>query len=121
VIQVEPRSRIHPVKSATRLMMRKYHAMAIVLIGWYLMLPPPKFPPVKTASGSYAVNAKAPLSQWLTFKTLGSESECKALLKTKASYYRCVASDDPALKHASRPKSAPSTSTAAGALGSHMQ
>jgi hypothetical protein len=102
-------------------MMRKYFAMAIVLISWYLMLPPPKFPPVKESYGGYAVNAKAPLSQWLTLKTLGSESDCKALLKTKAPYYRCVASDDPALKHASRPKSAPSTSTAAGAVGSHMQ
>ena len=98
--------------------MRKCYAMAIVLIGWYLMLPPPKFPPVKTASGDFAVNAKAPLTQWHTVKTLGSESDCKALLKTKARYYRCVASDDPALK---RPKSAPSTSTAAGAVGSHMQ
>jgi hypothetical protein len=101
-------------------MMRKYFAMAIVLTGWYLMLPPPKFPPVKTASGGYEVNANAPLSQWHTFKTLGSESDCKALLRTKAPYYRCVASDDPALKHAS-PKSAPSTSTAAGAVGAHMQ
>ena len=95
--------------------------MAIALMGWYLMLPPPKFPPVKTASGDFAVNVKAPLTQWHTLKTLGSESDCKALLKTKAPYYRCVASDDPALKRASRPKSAPSTSTAAGAVGSHMQ
>ena len=101
--------------------MRKYFAMAIVLMGWYLMLPPPQFPPVKEASGDYAVNVKAPLSQWHTAKTLASESECKTLLKKKASYYRCVASDDPALKSASKPKSAPSTSTAAGAVGSHMQ
>jgi len=37
------------------------------------------------------------------------------------SFYRCVSSDDPALKRAAKPKSAPSTSTAAGAIGTHMQ
>ncbi len=90
-------------------------------MSWYLMLPPPVFPPVKDASGDYAVNSKAPLSQWLTLKKLGSESACKAELKTMAPFYRCVSSGDPALKRASRPKSAPSTSTAAGAVGTHMQ
>lgn len=85
------------------------------------MLPPPIFPPVKDASGDYAVNGKAPLSQWLTLKKLGSEGACKTELKTMPSFYRCVSSDDPKLKRAARPKSAPSTSTAGGAVGSHMQ
>lgn len=101
--------------------MRKCYATTIVLMSWYLMLPPPMFPPVKEASGDYAVNAKAPLSQWLAFKKLGSEGACKAELKQMPPYYRCVSSSDPALKRASRPKSAPSTSTAAGAAGAHMQ
>ena len=101
--------------------MRKCCVTAIVLITWYLMLPPPVFPPIKTADGDYAVNSKAPLSQWLTFKKLGSQGECKAQLKTMPSFYRCVASNDPALKRAANPKSAPSTSTAAGAVGTHMQ
>ena len=91
-------------------------------MSWYLMLPPPVFPPVKTASGDYAVNSKAPLSQWLTLKKLESQGQCKAQLKTMPSYYRCVSSDDPALKKsAAKPKSAPSTSTAPGAIGTHMQ
>jgi len=38
------------------------------------------------------------VSQWLTFKKLGSQGECKAQLKTMPSFYRCVASNDPALK-----------------------
>ena len=103
--------------------MRKCYATAIVLISWYLMLPPPMFPPVKTAEGDFAVNSKAPLSQWLTLKKLNSQSECKAKLKTMPSFYRCVSSDDPALKKktAAKPKSGPSTSTATGAIGSHMQ
>ena len=73
------------------------------------------------AGGDFAVNSKAPLSQWLTLKKLSSQSECKAKLKTMPSFYRCVSSDDPALKRAAKPKSAPSTSTAAGAVGTHMQ
>ena len=102
--------------------MRKCYATAIVLISWYLMLPPPMFPPVKTAGGDYAVNSKAPLSQWLTLKKLDSQSQCKAQLKTMPSFYRCVSSDDSALKKtAVKPKSAPSTSTAGGAIGTHMQ
>jgi hypothetical protein len=102
--------------------MRKCYATAIVLISWYLMLPPPIFPPVKTSDGDYAVNSKAPLSQWLTLKKLSSQSECKAKLKTMPSFYRCVSSDDPGLKKtAAKPKSGPSTSTATGAVGTHMQ
>ena len=95
--------------------------MAIVLIAWLLMLPPPVFPPVKDASGDYEVNSKAPVSQWLTLKTLATKSECKAQLKTMPSFYRCFASNDPTLKRVARPKSAPSTSTTSGAAGSHMQ
>jgi hypothetical protein len=101
--------------------MRKCYAIAMVLMTWYLMLPPPVFPPVKDADGNYAVNPKAPLPQWLTFQKYSSQGDCKERKKTMPSYYRCVASNDPALKRASRPKSAPSTSTATGAAGSHMQ
>jgi len=95
--------------------------MAIVLMGWLLMLPPPVYPPVKDASGDYEVNSKAPLYQWLTLKTLASKSDCKAQLKTMPPFYRCVASTDPRLKRPVRPKSAPSASTTAGAAGSHTQ
>lgn len=102
--------------------MRKCYAMAIVLISWFLMLPPPIFPPVKNPGGDYAVNVKAPLSQWLTFKTFDSKSACNAELKKMPPYYRCVASVAPELKGAAaQPQPAPSTSTAAGAAGAHMQ
>ena len=101
--------------------MRKCYALTIVLMSWYLMLPPPIFPPVKQPNGDFAVNAKAPLSQWLTLKTLGSQSQCKSELKKMPSYYRCVSSGEPSLKCVAKPHGAPSTSTAAGALGTHMQ
>jgi hypothetical protein len=102
--------------------MRKCYATAMVLMGWYLMLPPPVMPPVKSASGDYQVNSAAPMSQWMKFKTFKSEDACKAQLKKVQSFYKCVPSDDPGLKaHVSAPASAPSTSTLSGAAAAHMQ
>ena len=104
--------------------MRKCYATALVLISWFLMLPPPAFPPVQDASGNYKTNSAAPMSQWRKLNTLESEDACKAQLKLKKtpSSYKCVASDDPALT-ASAPAAAgaPSTSTVSGAAASHMQ
>ncbi len=102
--------------------MRKCYATAMVLISWYLMLPPPVFPPVKDASGDYKMNSAAPMSQWIKFKTLKSEGACKAQLKKMQPFYKCVASDDPALKGpAHSPVGAPSVSTLSGTAGSHTQ
>lgn len=107
--------------------MRKCYAAPLVLISWFLMLPPPVYPPVKDASGDYKMNTTAPMSQWLKFKTLDSEEACKAQLKNVQPFYKCVSSDDPALKNralktpAAAANSAPSISTLSGAAGSHMQ
>ena len=100
--------------------MRKCYATAMVLISWYVMLPPPVFPPVKDASGEYKMNTAAPMTQWIKFKTLRSEAGCKARLKKMRPFYKCVASDDPALR-SQTPAGAPSISTISGAAGSHMQ
>ena len=102
--------------------MRKCFATSLVLISWFLMLPPPIMPPVKDAAGDYKVNTTAPMSQWIKFKTLKSEDACKAQLKKVQPYYKCVSSDDPALKkHIPAAASAPSISTISGAAGGHMQ
>jgi hypothetical protein len=101
--------------------MRKCYATAMVLISWYLMLPPPVFPPVKDASGDYVMNTTAPISQWIKFKTFKSEDSCKARLKKMPAFYKCIASYDTALKPAATSAAAPSTSTLSGAAGSHMQ
>src|ERR1700675_435922 len=102
--------------------MRKCFATSLVLISWFLMLPPPIMPPVKDASGDYKMNSTAPMSQWLKFKTLKSEDACKAQLKKVQPFYKCVSSDDPALKaHVPAAAGAPSISTISGAAGSHMQ
>ena len=102
--------------------MRKCYATSLVLISWFLLMPPPVFPPVKDASGDYKMNTTAPMSQWLKFKTLKSEQACKAQLKKVQPFYKCVASDDASLKtHSPAPGSAPSISTISGAVGAHMQ
>ncbi|MGH7925804.1 MAG: hypothetical protein ACREQH_14565 [Candidatus Binatus sp.] len=102
--------------------MRKCYPVALVLISWLLMLPPPVFPPAKDAAGEYKMNTAVPMSQWLKFKTFKSEDGCKARLKKMPSFYKCVASDDPALKKpAPGAAGAPSTSTLSGAAGGHMQ
>jgi hypothetical protein len=102
--------------------MRKCYATALVLFSWYLMLPPPVFPPVKDASGNYEVNSAAPLPQWLKFKTFESKDACKARLKKMPPFYKCIASYDTALKpRANAAAAAPSTSTMSGAAASHMQ
>jgi hypothetical protein len=114
--------RIFMKKSVTTMGMRKCYTAAIVLISWLLMLPPPIFPPVKDSSGHYKMNNTAPLSQWLTFKTLPSEEACKAQLKKVQPFYRCISSDDPALKKKDAAATgAPSVSTMTGAAGAHMQ
>ena len=82
----------------------------MVLMAWYLMLPPPVMPPVKNASGDYQVNSAAPLSQWLKFKTLKSEEACEAALKKVQPFYKCIPSDDPALRPTSQPRPAPRAS-----------
>ena len=101
--------------------MRKCYAAPLVLISWFLMLPPPVMPPVKDASGDYKMNTTAPLSQWLKFKTLKSEESCKAALKKVQPFYKCISSDDPALKAHAPAASAPSVSTLSGAAAGHMQ
>jgi len=103
--------------------MRKCYPAALVLISWFLMMPPPVYPPTKEASGDYKMNLTAPMSQWLKFKTLKSEDACKAQLKKVQPYFKCLSSDDPALKPPTRPAAAgaPSISTLSGAAGGHMQ
>ena len=93
----------------------------MVLISWYLMLPPPVFPPVKDASGDYKMNTTAPISQWIKFKTFKSEDGCKARLKKMPPFYKCIASYDTALKPAAPSAATPSTSTVSGAAGSQTQ
>jgi hypothetical protein len=101
--------------------MKPRHAAALVLVGWYLMMPPPYGP--KTNPGA------APLGQWTVFGRYDSARECSdertkmirvqsmALLSDLVEgvsdanlpslsldfkHAQCIASDDPRLKEKQR-------------------
>ncbi|HEV2169464.1 MAG TPA: hypothetical protein VGR40_00875 [Candidatus Binatus sp.] len=101
--------------------MRNCYLAALAVLSWFVMLPPPIMPPVKDANGNFKVNSTAPMSQWLKLKTYEAEDACKTELKQLQPFYKCVRSDDPALrKTPAAAAGAPSISTVTGAAGSHM-
>jgi hypothetical protein len=89
------------------------HAAALALVGWYLMMPPPR-----TVGDHFETNFYAPLSKWTMIRRFDLQPQCEAAREayqqkptgnliimlgateaqatTKAS--RCVADDDPLLK-----------------------
>jgi hypothetical protein len=77
--------------------MKRSHAVAIALIGWYLMLPPP--------GGSNRRLIFAPLSQWKTIDEFKSKAQCEdirrqliaAMPGTAIDTSRCISGDDPGL------------------------
>jgi hypothetical protein len=91
----------------------KRHLAAIALVGWFLMMPPPR-----TVGDHFETNFSAPLSKWTRLRRFDLQSQCEsareayrqkptgnlvimlgaaeAQATTKAS--QCVASDDPRLK-----------------------
>jgi len=84
-----------------------YHAAAIGLLGWYLLLPP-------TGKDFPMGNVDAPLTQWVKRPNLfRNKEECEHVLdkqvrlknaknrQTQVRYFKqakCVSSDDPRLK-----------------------
>ncbi len=64
--------------------MNPRHAAALVLVGWYLMLPP--FKPINTLPPAFTLdslearvlNTEAPLSQWEIYQACDSADECEA-------------------------------------------
>ena len=87
--------------------MKRRHAAALVLVGWYLMVPP-------TGRDFPMGNVDAPLSQWLKRPTVyRDKDECEHVLdrhrrltnaknrQTAVNFYKqaqCVSADDSRLK-----------------------
>ena len=87
--------------------MRSYHAVALTLVGWYLMVPP-------MGRDYPRGNVDAPLTQWLKWPTTyRDKDECEHVLdrhrrltnsknkQTAVNFYKqaqCVSADDPRLK-----------------------
>ena len=93
--------------------MRFPHAAALVLVGWYLMMPP--LDPANTTH----FESRAPLMRWRPLKTYSSKNDCekerdeerasggrglnspsqtKRLIAAGLLSVQCVATDDPRLK-----------------------
>jgi hypothetical protein len=92
--------------------MKPRHAAALLLVGWYLMMPPPD------PENMTQVNTGAPLTSWRSMKTYSSKKDCekdrdddraagarglnspsqtKRVIATVMSSVQCIASDDPRL------------------------
>ena len=70
------------------------YAAALVLVGWYLMLPPIKLEP------NPYINFGAPLSQWFIESNYDSTTTCeleRAALLVRMQSARCIAAEDPRL------------------------
>jgi len=96
--------------------MKRGHAAALALVGWYLILPPthccqnsdPKAPNYDVLCGATKCggDVKAPLSQWVVKGTYDSVNQCaSAASKTSIKDSmgnsipaQCVLTDDPRLK-----------------------
>lgn len=87
--------------------MKLCHAAALVLVGWYLMMPP------LNRNLPDGVDTDAPLSRWVYLGSFDTASECNEFALRSASEYkaagdkeseilmfldRCIATDDPRLK-----------------------
>jgi hypothetical protein len=84
--------------------MKLQHAAGLVLVAWYLMLPPP------TSLGERLIYE--PLSEWKLIDEFESESVCRKMRaklieqmsRTAIDTARCVPADDPGLAPDSGPK-----------------
>lgn len=60
--------------------MKPRHAVALALVGWYLMVPPPG-QPRSTGANTAPPNDSAPLTQWTTRNSYDSAQACEAAKK----------------------------------------
>jgi hypothetical protein len=81
-------------------------AAALVLVGWYLMIPP------RTGHDQQAFDDHAPLASWFVFSAYDAAHECEGAkflnreghkqsgdpMKAAMDSAQCIASDDPRLK-----------------------
>jgi hypothetical protein len=104
------------VDSCYKLRMRLRHAAALVLVSWYLMVPP-------QVTAPYKVDTEAPLSSWKVYQKFDKAEECDKIRSSVLAKYehtasapigsikkgtrafalqmtfaQCVSSEDPALK-----------------------
>jgi hypothetical protein len=73
--------------------MKKLCLPALGLLTWVMLVPPPRFPLVKDPKGNYAVDVKAPIGNWLVFRTYRNPAACRGDLKDMPRYFVCADRD----------------------------
>jgi hypothetical protein len=90
--------------------MKPHHAVALALVGWYLMVPPMYAP-------NHEVDFNAPLAKWVIIDSFDTASECgvyanhwqshfpyegdpakRTAVKSRLKAAICVSTDDPRLR-----------------------
>ena len=79
--------------------MRLCHAAEIVLVGWYLMVPP-------LVNAPYKIDTEAALTSWNVYQTFDTEEKCRKSLSSAQSKYEHTATGHPVV--ASREEHEPS-------------
>jgi hypothetical protein len=64
--------------------MKTIHSIAIVLLAWFLMVPP-------LVNAPYKVDTEAPLTTWKVYQTFNTVDECKNSLSSAQSKYKHTA------------------------------
>lgn len=103
--------------------MKACHLAALLAVGWYLMIPPPKEAGNIYQTNQFETDFSAPLSQWAEFRLFDHPSQCEstreaykrvpprafvimlggeAQARATMSAARCIATDDPRLKQDTR-------------------
>jgi len=85
--------------------MKLYHAVALVLVGWYLMTPPvydapsarEEFPSVKIGGTFSEVRSNAPLDLWELDSSYDSANACQAAIVRLTKFSEKEAKDDPSM------------------------
>jgi hypothetical protein len=64
--------------------MKTGHAAALVLVGWYLMVPP-------LVNAPYKIDTEAPLASWKLYKKFDSSEDCNKFLSSAQARYKPTA------------------------------
>jgi len=64
--------------------MKTHHLAGLVLIGWYMMVPP-------LVNAPYKIDTEAPLTSWKVYQTFDTADQCKQSLSAAKSKYNQTA------------------------------
>ena len=106
MIRASREIRTRAISISTLMNSRRIAALAIAILGWYLMIPP------RTAHDHVTFDDHAPLASWFVFSAHDAAHECEGAkflnreahkqsgdpMKAALDSAQCIATDDPRLK-----------------------